>query len=98
MNLTFCNVIVESEKGKDKFNMAKIRKCDRCGVSYHPFIEDNKHFNTVGLTNFDLEDNQMQSEQYFDLCPQCSEQLVDWLCLPSDKSEASKYFKVMRGL
>ena len=46
-----------------RINMALARKCDRCGVFYDRYNEDN----TYNIC------------KQFDLCPKCKDELIKWI-------------------
>lgn len=55
--------------------MARARVCDRCG-KYYPHYNDE---NTIGVTSFNIDNEAVSAEQYYDLCPECQEEFRDWL-------------------
>jgi hypothetical protein len=58
------------------YNMARVRKCDRCGKYYEP-----KHDLTpvLGITSFNMDNEMVGNEDYKDLCPECKESFDTWL-------------------
>lgn len=54
----------------------RIRKCDRCNEVYEPY-EDT--FNSVGISTFNIEDEEKGNGVYYDLCPKCQAELLAWL-------------------
>ena len=53
----------------------RIRRCDRCGEVYDSY---NDH-NTLGITEFNMNDEQIGGEDYTDLCPKCMTEFKTWL-------------------
>lgn len=60
--------------------MSLARKCDRCGSFYIPESRRSREdgFNAINLANRTL-DNATYSKRTYDLCPNCSNSLLDWL-------------------
>ena len=56
--------------------MGRVRICDRCNKYYQPY--DNSE-NAIGLAAFNIENEQLGSAQYYDLCPECLEEFRSWL-------------------
>lgn len=56
--------------------MARVRKCDRCGKYYEPKCGVTP---VIGVTEFNMDNDQENSEEYFDLCPECDESFTAWL-------------------
>lgn len=56
--------------------MSRIRECDRCGATYKPYENE---FNTVGTATYNLDDEQIDVMNIYDLCPKCRAELVAWL-------------------
>lgn len=56
------------------------KKCDRCGKFYEEYnvANDEKNVNTIRTYNCEI-DKGVYSHGPYDLCPECSKQLVDWL-------------------
>ena len=55
--------------------MARIRKCDRCNKTYEPY---EGTFNSVGISEYDM-DNQMHGiSTDYDLCPTCAAEFKSW--------------------
>lgn len=55
--------------------MGRARVCDRCN-KYYPHYNDE---NTIGVTSFNLNNEAVSTEQYYDLCPECLEAFRGWL-------------------
>jgi len=53
----------------------RVRRCDRCGEVYDNYVGNN----TVGRCEFNMDDEQTNTEEYFDLCPKCNKELESWL-------------------
>lgn len=62
--------------------MALARKCDRCGVFYDRYNE-NKSYNVEDTNSmaftFRYSNNTHDVCKYFDLCPKCKDELVEWI-------------------
>ena len=60
--------------------MSLARKCDRCGSFYIPASRRSREdgFNAINLANRTLNDS-TYSKGTYDLCPNCSNSLLDWL-------------------
>lgn len=60
--------------------MARARKCDRCGKLHEIYGTRNnpKNINSIKTCNQDVCGNSY-FHGYYDLCPECSKFLVDWL-------------------
>jgi ribosomal protein S27E len=56
--------------------MARVRVCDRCN-KYYPSYETSE--NAVGLATFNIDNEQTGQATYYDLCPECLEELRSWL-------------------
>lgn len=56
--------------------MGRVRVCDRC-QKYYPSYEDGE--NAVGLAAFNIDNEQIGTAVYSDLCPQCMEEFRGWL-------------------
>lgn len=54
----------------------RIRKCDRCSETYTPYVES---FNSVGISTFNIDDEEISTGQFFDLCPKCRDEFKAWL-------------------
>ena len=65
----------------------KIRKCDRCKFPYAPYEMEinNDCANTLGIVNMDMSDR-VCSGVYYDLCPNCMNNLVAWMKLNEEDS------------
>lgn len=61
--------------------MSDAKKCDRCGKFYEPYPDGQRVMNTDLLPHV----------AYYDLCPDCNDDLIDWvnryreIVKPSDK-------------
>lgn len=58
--------------------MARVRKCDRCGKYYEPKTGVTA---VVGVTEFNMDNDQEYPEVYSDLCPECHESFDAWMNL-----------------
>lgn len=60
--------------------MALARKCDRCGSFYipEPRKSNREKFNAINLINRTLGEATYSNGTY-DLCPNCSDSLINWL-------------------
>ena len=60
--------------------MALARKCDRCGSFYipKPRKSSREMFNAINLINRTLGEATYSNRTY-DLCPNCSDSLLNWL-------------------
>lgn len=60
--------------------MALARRCDRCGSFYIPKSRRSGggEFNTITLIDRTLSNKYYENRTY-DLCPNCSESLINWL-------------------
>lgn len=56
--------------------MARVRKCDRCGKYYEPRAGVTA---VVGVTEFNMDNDQEHPEVYCDLCPECHESFAAWM-------------------
>ena len=56
--------------------MARVRKCDRCGKYYEPLHGDTF---AVGMTYFNMDNENVETEEFKDLCPECTESFTNWL-------------------
>lgn len=56
--------------------MARVRKCDRCGKYYEPKCGVTA---AVGVTEFNMDNDQEYPEVYSDLCPECHDSFVAWM-------------------
>lgn len=61
--------------------MSRIRRCDRCHEVYNPY---ENGFNTVGTSTYNMDEEQIDVHQNYDLCPKCKAEFLAWL-------EAHKY-------
>lgn len=55
--------------------MSRLRKCDRCDEVYEQYVGGN----TVAIAEFNLNDEQLGAEEYYDLCPKCKKEFDAWL-------------------
>lgn len=63
------------------------KKCDRCGALYEQYNLKNNPMNINGIMFLNLDG----SQQYFghkpsDLCPKCSDELLNWWYQDDDQS------------
>lgn len=56
--------------------MARVRKCDRCGKYYEP---KGGVTAVIGVTEFNMDNDQEYPEIYSDLCPECNQSFGDWM-------------------
>ena len=55
--------------------MARVRRCDRCGKYYEPYQNEN---NAIGTVTFNMDDEEIGTEEYKDLCPDCMDEFTNW--------------------
>lgn len=63
--------------------MASAKQCDRCGKFYSNYQTTSGGFNGILTANID-QSGKYYSKSIYDLCPECMEQLIEWL---ENKSE-----------
>ena len=56
--------------------MARVRKCDRCGKYYEPQRGETA---VIGMTTFNMDNEEVKVEEYKDLCPECDSSFFTWL-------------------
>ena len=56
--------------------MSRVRKCDRCGKYYEPQYGETT---VIGVTTFNLDNEEVSVEEYKDLCPECDASFLVWL-------------------
>ncbi len=56
------------------------KKCDRCGKLYEEYnvANDERNINSIKTYNCEINNGHFKHGPY-DLCPECSNELVDWL-------------------
>lgn len=64
-------------------------KCDRCGKLYETYHTKENQFeiNSIETMNRDFTHNRRFTHGPYDLCPDCSKELVDWLYKFKKESE-----------
>lgn len=56
--------------------MARVRRCDRCGKYYEPYM--NK-VNAIATGTFNMDNEEETTVQWMDLCPDCMEEFETYV-------------------
>lgn len=67
--------------------MSRVRKCDRCGAVYAQY--ETGEFNAIGTVMFNIDDEEIASGAYVDLCPKCKCEFESWLNTYKNKPTVS---------
>lgn len=64
----------------------RIRKCDRCDRCYESY-EDK--FNSIGTATYNMDNEQLDVGQSYDLCKNCRDEFVEWYNSMNGKLEGT---------
>lgn len=73
----------------------KAMKCDRCGKIY--IEEDGRNVKTIAIHKQDWNGDYPWEACFIDLCPECLDELVEFLANKEEKEETSPFIQGIQG-